>query len=505
MTTMQLSYRFLSAVFMTAATALGISCSDNDSLSDDTMQLPDYTGSVSLTATMNEYMTRSGLSKSETEENKALFYWNSGDQISVQTETADGTYSGAAFTNYGNTGSSTATFYGKVPAGSTLGKYAVYPYNENHQFTDTALIFHLPDSVTYSTVGTDIFSYVNANSYPTNSYPANSTNIPMLGTITDGEVSFKYLCGLAVIRIDKMPADSGTLTVTADKQISGDFAVDMAADTPVIATAYADTTINKQVTFTFSGATKDGVGVFYLPLPTGRYYGMKIKLSCGETTQTIPYSIYVSSGNVYAISLTTDSKGNLRNIQPLGENRYMINGHAFVDLGLDVLWAETNVGGAVSTTYAYSVFFYWGGTVANEGYGTVDDSQRCDWNTKTVMSAYDAATVNWGSGCRMATSDEFQALIDSCDWTRATENGIEGLRIKGKNSNTDQSIFMPAFGYLFTYYTDGYNDSGFYWTSSWGWRSYPLEFYFWLSGGTRTIREGSTYYQALVRPVAEKP
>ena len=76
---MQLSYRFLSAVFMTAATALGISCSDNDSLSDDTMQLPDYTGSVSLTATMNEYMTRSGLSKSDTEENKASFYWNSGD------------------------------------------------------------------------------------------------------------------------------------------------------------------------------------------------------------------------------------------------------------------------------------------------------------------------------------------------------------------------------------------------------------------------------------------
>ena len=143
--------------------------------------------------------------------------------------------------------------------------------------------------------------------------------------------------------------------------------------------------------------------------------------------------------------------------------------------------------------------------MANEGYGTVDDRQRCDWNTKTVMSAYDAATVNWGSGCRMATSDEFQALIDSCDWTRATENGIQGLRIKGKNSNTDQSIFMPAFGYLFTYYTDGYNDSGFYWTSSWGDRVYPLEFYFWLSGGTRTIREGGTYYQALVRPVAEKP
>ncbi len=36
--------------------------------------------------------------------------------------------------------------------------------------------------------------------------------MPMIGTIASGNITFHHLGGLAVIRIDKMPAESGTLT-----------------------------------------------------------------------------------------------------------------------------------------------------------------------------------------------------------------------------------------------------------------------------------------------------
>ncbi len=485
-----------------AVTAIAVSCSTDDLTEQE--QYPTEGKTVTLTASVDGNRTRVGMTKSE-DGTTASFYWHKDDKILVQTKKSDGTYSGAEFsTTETATGAASATFTGEVIG--TVGQYAVYPYNESHKFTDEkTLTYNLPASYTYTTVGSNIFSKEGETGI---TYPSNSTNMPMLGTIADGTISFKHIGGLAVIRIDKMPAESGTLTVTADKQISGNFVVDLSAETPVIATASTETETDKQVVFTFYNAETDKPGVFYLPLPTGRYFGIKIALSYGETTQTIPYSLNASSANVYAISLTTDSKGNLRSIQSLGSNRYMINGHAFVDLGLSVLWAETNVGAAVATTIGPHYFFF-GCLVPNTWFNTYNSPEMYDSTTKVLKPAYDVATVKWGAGCRMPTLGEYCELLmdDVCAWTLTAENGIAGARVSGKQSGyTDQSIFLSCSGRSTGEYLE--TDSkiyGFYWSSTiyGNTDSYMLQFYY--RGGTRRIVWDSVGYGCTIRPVAERP
>lgn len=293
--------KFLAAIVLTAA-ALCTSCS----MDDLTTQLQGETKDVSLVARLNETpQTRAGMNKGANG-NSASFYWHNQDAVLVQTKSSDDTYSGARFSTTDETGSTKVTFRGDVLSEVTLGQYAVYPYNEKHAFTgETTLTYHLPNEYTYTTVDNGIFSKTTDG---VTTYRTNSTNIPMYGKITDGNVAFQYLGGLAVIRIDQMPYTSGTLTVSADQQLSGNFAVDLSAESPEIATASTGTEANKQVVFTFSGATAHGVGVFHLPLPTGEYSNLSIKISDSNNanSQTIPYgTLNLTCGHAQGISLIT--------------------------------------------------------------------------------------------------------------------------------------------------------------------------------------------------------
>ncbi len=290
----------ISAAVLVAA-ALCASCT-TDSLTE---QEQAETRTMSLTATLNDTQTRAGMNKGS-DGNTASFYWHNKDAILVQTETSDDTYSGAKFSTTDETGSTKATFWGDALSGITMGQYAVYPYNEKHIFTgETTLTYHLPNEYTYTTVDGGIFSKTTDD---VTTYRTNSTNIPMYGKITDGNVAFQYLGGLAVIRIGQMPYTSGTLTVSADQQLSGDFTVDLSSATPEIATTSTETENNKQVVFNFSGATADGVGVFYLPLATGEYSNLSIKIcdSNKENTQTIAYGMLnLTCGHAQGVSLIT--------------------------------------------------------------------------------------------------------------------------------------------------------------------------------------------------------
>ena len=447
--------KFLSAVVLTAA-ALCTSCS-TDSLTPQQQGQNEAKG-VSLTATMDEAVTRAGIGKSDTD-GKALCYWHKGDQISVQTvKTSGDTYSSAKFYTTDATGATTATFWSEPLSEETLGKYALYPYNEKHQFTsETELTYNLPASYTYTTVGTDIFSNT-----ADGTYPSNSTNVPLLGTVDseNNKITFSHLGGLVVIRIDAMPYEAGTLTVSADQQLSGNFKVNLSAGGQVLATTSTETAADKQVAFTFSGATKDGVGVFYLPVATGDYTNLTIGISDSDGTnnQSIPYgTLSMTQANVWAISLTTHD-GNLRNLYDLGDGRYRINGHVFVDLGLPsgLLWATMNIG--ASDEADYGNYYAWGETRPNGyytwnnyKYGSSTDKQTKYYSgdSKTILETEDdAATTNWGTACRMPTNAEFLELIDNCTWTwtnksTSSNQSINGIEFTGKDN---KSIFIPASG-----------------------------------------------------------
>lgn len=427
--------KYISFVAMAAA-ALATSCSSDDIAE----QSHGGSQTVTLNASVNEGQTRVGMTKDGS--SAASFYWHKDDTIFVQT-VSDGSYSGAEFAIVGDNakdGDTSATFEGKVTG--DVGGYAVYPYNEGHKFTsETALTYHLPGTYTYTTVESNIFS-------KDGSYPTNPTNIPMLGTISgeDGNksISFKCIGGLAVIRIDKMPYASGTLTFDVGQKLSGDFTVTGLSASDVTITTALATGDEDIVKFIFSGATVGKPGVFYLPMLQKNYNLVTITIADenGGNSSTVDYGktfFEVTRGGVIAFPLY-----NVGGKIYKDQSRKLIGNNIFVDLGLSVLWAESN-----ASQY-------------DSDYG---GDNLCQWSAvKYGQDDLNSFSSNWSS-CRLPTQAEFNELINNCNWVWTDENYVYGYKITSNVTGyTDNSIFLPAAGYIEEYgsATDK-STSGYYW------------------------------------------
>ena len=94
-----------------------------------------------------------------------------------------------------------------------------------------------------------------------------------------------------------------------------------------------------------------------------------------------------------------------------------IDGHNYVDLGL-------------------SSGKYWS-TVNLEANLPEESGEYINFPRTDVVS------YRWGNNWRIPTKDEFQELIDECEWTWSSRNGVNGYQIRGKNGN---SLFLPAAG-----------------------------------------------------------
>ena len=113
----------------------------------------------------------------------------------------------------------------------------------------------------------------------------------------------------------------------------------------------------------------------------------------------------------------------------------------YVDLGLSVLWATSNV------TNGGGSFFSWGETNGNkEAYSSAAYSS----------GDADVAASALGSPWRMPTKDEFNELVAGCNWSSNT--GTSKFR-------SGQTITLQANGYKYNTYTWG---SGwcYYWTGT---------------------------------------
>ena len=155
-----------------------------------------------------------------------------------------------------------------------------------------------------------------------------------------------------------------------------------------------------------------------------------------------------------------------------GAQENSIDGHEYVDLGLEsgTLWATCNVG--ADNPEDYGDYFAWGETEPKENYSW--DTYK--WGKKDALTKYtgsdgltvleaadDAATANWGEGWRMPTKDEIKELFDNTtnEWTEL--NGVSGRKFIAENGN---SIFLPASGYRDGGSLYGVGSSGRYWSSS---------------------------------------
>ena len=151
---------------------------------------------------------------------------------------------------------------------------------------------------------------------------------------------------------------------------------------------------------------------------------------------------------VFLLICLSDCGGNSQkeNINDLSQNQAVednrklsnsvINGYEYVDLGLSVKWAANNMG--ASTNMNVGEFFPW--------------TLIYDQNSNVV-------TNNWGKEWRLPTREEFQELIDQCEWSYDSKK--KGFWIEGKNGN---KIFLPAGGHK---YNDNLSLGGAcYWTST---------------------------------------
>lgn len=138
-----------------------------------------------------------------------------------------------------------------------------------------------------------------------------------------------------------------------------------------------------------------------------------------------------------------------------------INGRGYVDLGLSVKWATTNVGAAIPSDYGD--YFAWAEVNTKSEY----TEENCSTYNKDIPDikgnpTYDVARAKWGSTWRMPTATEMQELRDSCTWRWTSQDGVEGALVIGPNGN---SIFLPAAGFRTGTATNWCEEHGFYWSS----------------------------------------
>ncbi len=151
-------------------------------------------------------------------------------------------------------------------------------------------------------------------------------------------------------------------------------------------------------------------------------------------------------------------------------------------------WAETNIGADEPWDYGY--YFWWGDTVgyrrennawvANDGSSSAfsfNSAPTYGKHTSTLSNegwitadgvlapAHDAAHVQWGGYWRMPTDQELSDLVNNCDWTRTTINGVNGYVVRGRGNFADSSIFLPLAGRGYGTSLDYPGTDGDYWSS----------------------------------------
>lgn len=135
-------------------------------------------------------------------------------------------------------------------------------------------------------------------------------------------------------------------------------------------------------------------------------------------------------------------------------------------------WADRNIG--AEEPWDYGWYFWWGdilgykwvdgqwtasdGSVTGYMFASTNTPTQQVSNSKLLSRGWittngvlapecDAAQVQWGGGWRMPTTQELTNLLDNCEWTWTTTNGIKGYAVRGRGDFASSCIFLPAAGW----------------------------------------------------------
>lgn len=166
-----------------------------------------------------------------------------------------------------------------------------------------------------------------------------------------------------------------------------------------------------------------------------------------------------------------------RKVRPRHTDRLLkdtLNSHEWVDLGLPsgTLWATCNVGAA--SPDEFGEYYAWGETEPKDEYidiNSLTHRKNAKWlREQGIIDAdgiltpdHDIATIIWGEPWRMPTDEEFEELLDHCDWQFTDYNGTNGYLITGPNNET---IFLVAAGFKQGPTAEYIGDYGDYWSAT---------------------------------------
>ena len=258
-----MKFRYL--ISLAVATALLTGCNNEDDLGTK------VTNGM-LRATMES--NASGMARAGFDANGA-FYWSEGDRLGVTMQDgADYTTGFTALTLVeGGAGQATASFSGDMTG--TIAGYAAYPYNDGHAVSTTngttTLTYNFPKEYSYTKVDAD---------YQTDTKgKGNSYNPAMWGKIENSNVALKHLGGVFCIKFAKLPVGNNLkLTFTADQKIAGKYTVALSGNEPELEATTATDDSEKTVSIAFSNDDKNTSGTFYIPVPTGNYTNVRVKI-----------------------------------------------------------------------------------------------------------------------------------------------------------------------------------------------------------------------------------
>ena len=210
-------------------------------------------------------------------------------------------------------------------------------------------------------------------------------------------------------------------------------------------------------------------------------------LNAGSNT-SINVSFTPTQAKTYSgtIIVNTDAENSSVSIDVTGTGKQSASTTGFVDMGLSVKWASTNVGaskpedyghyvawGETSTKsqYTYKNYKYFNANayLSEEGWITKYCSKD-SWGyqgffdpLKMLTYDDDYAQYKLKGLARIPTRKEWEELYKNSTWQWVEQSGINGYMVTSKiNGNT---IFIPAGGFIDSS-NDSVNEIGYYWSST---------------------------------------
>ena len=123
-----------------------------------------------------------------------------------------------------------------------------------------------------------------------------------------------------------------------------------------------------------------------------------------------------------------------------------INGHPWVDLGLPsgTKWATYNVGS--TKIHGLGTRIAWGETATKKLFSPdTYTHNEIELPSYAGNAEYDLATLQWGDDWYTPTLQQWEELIEHCQWEYVMINGIHGVLCT--SLKTYNTIFLPSTGY----------------------------------------------------------